>query len=330
MTADKTLVVGATGHVGSQVTSALLQRGHSVRALVRKRGTTVHGTSNIENLEYAVGDLRDPHSIRAALEGVKWVVSTANSIIPVGKTMGAGDLNSIGAATLVEEAERAGVRHFVQSSLPEHRLQDSIPEMAGKRKLEQRLAESAMPSTVIRNPVFMDVWLVITGSKQLIGASPHATTRRPFGFMRFWQSLTGNLVAKRGILLAPGGAMKGAAFVATRDVALVLAASVGREELYNRTIEAGGPEWLTWSDVAQILSKKTGRTVRTITLPAWFARIGQQAFSPVMPSAGNVLGLVRYLATDQPRWEAPEIVRQLNLPEQITVRQYIDENWGNS
>ena len=324
---ERTLVVGATGHVGSQVVKALLREGRPVRALIRQSGAIVHGAEGLGDLDYAVGDLADGDSLGKALDGITFVVSTANSIIPVGKTMRADAINRDGARTLIEEAERAGIAHFVQSSVPVHPSQSVVPEMAGKRVLEDRLAQSSMPSTIIRNPVFMDVWLVITGSVELMGPDPHATTRRAFGFMRLWQGLTGHLVARRGILLAPGGATKGAPFIATRDVAEMLSASVGREELFNQTIEAGGPEWLTWADVAEKLSRKVGRPVRPVPLPAWFAATGQVLLTPLMPPAGNVLGLVRYLATDQPHWEAPEIVERLNLPNQITLDQYIDANW---
>lgn len=325
-----TLVVGATGHVGSQVVKALLRKGRPVRALVRKADRKIQGAESLGDLEYAVGDLADRASLTRALDGAKYVVSTANSIIPVGKTMGPSEINRNGATMLIEEAERAGIAHFVQSSVPVHPLQATVPELGGKRDLEKRLAASPMPSTVIRNPAFMDVWLVIAGAAELAGNDPHATMHRPFGFMRLWRGLTGNLVARHGLLLAPGGSQKGAAFIATRDVAEMLATSVGRPDVSNKTIEAGGPEWVTWAEVARKLSRKTSRRVRVVPMPAWFAATGQTLIKPFMPSAGNVLGLVRYVATDQPRWEAPEIVERLGLPPQITLDQYISENWSTS
>lgn len=266
-----------------------------------------------------MGDLADRNSLRQALQGVTYVVSTANSIIPVGKTMGPAEINSDGAIALIEEAERAGIAHFVQSSVPVHPLQTAVPEMRGKRDVEARLTASSMPSTVVRNPAFMDVWLVIAGAVELIGPDPHATTRRPLGFMQLWQGLTGHLVARRGLLLAPGGSKRGAAFIAARDIAEMLAASVGRSELFNTTVEPGGPEWVTWAEVAQKLSRKTNRRVRVVPMPAWFAATGQTLIKPFMPSAANVLGLVRYLAADQPRWEAPDIEERLGLPPQIAV-----------
>lgn len=326
----RTLVLGATGHVGSQVVKALLKRGRPVRALVRKPHAKVHGAEGLGDLDYAVGDLADRESLRRALDGVDIVVSSANGIIPSGKTMSVKSINRDGHDALIKEAERAGVRQFVQSSVPTWEREHTVPELAGKRALEARLAASSIPATIVRNPAFMDVWLVMGGCRQLIGPDPHATTRRPYGFMRMWQAMTGNLVTRRGVLLAPGGGRHGAPFIATRDVAEILAGAVGRDDCLNRIIEAGGPEWVTWHEVAEKLSRKTGRKVRPVPMKAWFAATGQGAMRPIMPSAANVLALVKLVAAHQPRWEDPPIVEELGLPEQMTLDRYIEQNWNTN
>ena len=327
-TEPRTLVLGATGHVGSQIVKTLLRKGRPVRALVRKPNAKIHGADGTGDLDYAVGDLADRESLRRALRGVDVVVSTANGIIPSGRTMSVKSINRDGHDALIEEAERAGVSQFVQSSVPTWEKEHTVPELAGKRALEARLAASSIPATIVRNPAFMDVWLVMAGCRQLIGPDPHATTRRPFGFMRMWQAMTGNLVARHGLLLAPGGANHGAPFIATRDVAEIMAGAVGRDDCLNHTIEAGGPEWVTWREVAEKLSRKVGHKVRPVPMKAWFAATGQTAMVPFMPSAANVLGLVKLVAAHQPRWGNPPIVQELNLPEQITLDRYIEQNWS--
>lgn len=109
--------------------------------------------------------------------------------------------------------------------------------------------------------------------------------------------MLGNLVAKRGILLAPGGRDHGAPFIATIDAAHMMADVVGKQTSRNRTFEAGGPEYLTWGEVAELLSKKAGRRVRVKTLPAWYAWLGQWMMVPIWPSAANVLALVKLVAS---------------------------------
>src|SRR5690606_7858692 len=62
------LVTGASGHLGSNLVRRLLERGEHVRAMVRRpehRGDLPRH----ERLELVAGDLLDPRSLRAAVEG---------------------------------------------------------------------------------------------------------------------------------------------------------------------------------------------------------------------------------------------------------------------
>ncbi|MGX9356657.1 SDR family oxidoreductase [Roseobacteraceae bacterium S113] len=331
MSEHRILVAGATGQVGAQVVRDLLEKGHFVRALVRRPDQKILGLDEVKGtLEYAVGSLEDRPSLVKALHGIDTVVSSANGIIPSGKTMSVKSMSAGGYEGFISAAEDAGVRHWIQSSVPTWKKEQTVPELAGKRLIEERLERSPIAHTIVRNPAFMDVWLVMTGAKQATSRHPHATTKRPFGFMKMWQGMVGNFVAKRGILLAAGGREHGAAFIATTDVAHMMAGVVGRQASYNRTLEAGGPEWLTWGEVADLLSRKAGRKVRIVKLPGWFARSGQLMMKPFSSSAANVLALVHLVASHQPRWEAPDVVSEFDLPPQTTVAEYLDQNWSDA
>ncbi|MGI5243585.1 SDR family oxidoreductase [Dactylosporangium sp. CA-139066] len=61
------LVTGATGSIGKEVVAGLLARGADVRALVR---SAERAARLPEGVEAAIGDLRDPASVAAALDGV--------------------------------------------------------------------------------------------------------------------------------------------------------------------------------------------------------------------------------------------------------------------
>lgn len=63
----KAFVTGATGYVGQAVVRDLLAHGHQVRALVRKTSDTRY-LDGLE-VERAYGDLREPQSLRAGMEG---------------------------------------------------------------------------------------------------------------------------------------------------------------------------------------------------------------------------------------------------------------------
>jgi uncharacterized protein YbjT (DUF2867 family) len=61
----KILVIGGTGHVGSEVVKELKKRDADVRVLVRKPDV-----KSLPGVETVVGDLLNPVSIEKALEGV--------------------------------------------------------------------------------------------------------------------------------------------------------------------------------------------------------------------------------------------------------------------
>lgn len=329
MTDPTILVAGATGQLGAQVIRILMEKGHHVRALVRRPEDRILGLEGVTtgSLGYVVGSLEDRASLDRALEGIETVVSSANGIIPSGRTMSVKDMASGGYEAFISAAEAAGVRHWVQSSVPSYAGDSTVPELAGKRRIEARLERSPIARTIIRNPAFTDVWMVMAGALEATAKHPHATTKRPYGFMRMWQSLAGRMVTRWGILLAPGGRDHGAPFVTTRDVSQMMAGVVGKQAAMNRTIEAGGPEWLTWGEVAALMSRKAGRPVRVVPMPGWFAALGQRLVAPFSASAGNVMALIKLVATHQPRWEAPDVVAEFDLPPQQSVADYLDANW---
>jgi uncharacterized protein YbjT (DUF2867 family) len=320
------LVVGATGHVGSKIAVLLADKGYDVTALVRSDDATIRDPHQ-GAIRYVTGDLSDDASMTKAVEGIDIVVSTANGVVPQKKSDTAARVNDH-ALRFIEICEKAGVKRFVQSSTPSFPKEQRVPELAGKRRLEQRLDQSPMQSVIVRNAAFMDVFLVFGGFKQAADASAHATVNRNHGFTRFWGSLTGNLAQKYGFFMAPGGASHGTPIIATRDVAEMIAGAAlypGSEDLL---IEANGPEWLTWRQIADTIAAKTGRKkVRIIPMPARLAWLNQSLAKPFSPSAANIFALMGFVAEYQPHWDSAPVVKQLGLPQQWTLSDYLDHNY---
>lgn len=109
------LVTGATGFVGMWVARQLLQAGFSVRALVRPNSDL----RNLEGMavETVEGDLRDPDSLYAALQGcdelyhVAAFYSTSEEDGPL-----MYEINVGGTKSLLRAARRAGVERIVYTS----------------------------------------------------------------------------------------------------------------------------------------------------------------------------------------------------------------------
>jgi dihydroflavonol-4-reductase len=110
-----TLVTGATGFIGSAVARVLIERGHRVRALVR-RGSS---RANLEQLpvEVVEGDLRDPTSLRRAIAGCRAVFHVAADYrlwVPDPASLYA--TNVAGTEALLQAAEAERVERFVYTS----------------------------------------------------------------------------------------------------------------------------------------------------------------------------------------------------------------------
>ncbi|MBW0254377.1 NAD(P)-dependent oxidoreductase [Cellulomonas sp. PS-H5] len=105
------LVTGASGLLGGAVARVLADRGDDVRTLQR-RPSAVPGARDV------AGSVTDPAAVAAALDGVDAVVHLAARVSLAGPREEFDAVNIGGTTTLLDAAERAGVRRFVQVSSP--------------------------------------------------------------------------------------------------------------------------------------------------------------------------------------------------------------------
>ena len=151
------LIVGATGLVGGEICRRLSAEKKPVRALVRPTGDA----SRIDELrdsgaELAMGDLKDPASIRAACAGATAVLSTASSMLSRQPGDTIEGVDRIGQLQLIEAAASAGVKHFVYVSFSP--VADDFALQRAKREVEQALIASGMTYTILRPTFFMEIW----------------------------------------------------------------------------------------------------------------------------------------------------------------------------
>src|SRR3954447_5859682 len=116
VTTDGTvLLTGASGFVGSAVARVLRDAGFAVRALVRPASPTAH-LSDL-GLDFVRGDLRDPASLRAAMDGVRYLFHVAADYrLWTRDPSELAQTNVEGTRALMHEAMRARVERVVYTS----------------------------------------------------------------------------------------------------------------------------------------------------------------------------------------------------------------------
>ncbi|HEY1100846.1 MAG TPA: NAD-dependent epimerase/dehydratase family protein [Myxococcota bacterium] len=109
----KILITGATGKVGQRLCRHFSNRGDRVRALVRDVGRAADLAA--AGVDLVVGDLLDPASLAAAVDGVDAIVHCA-AFFRGATAEQAHAVNDLGTQHLAQAARAAGVQRFVFTS----------------------------------------------------------------------------------------------------------------------------------------------------------------------------------------------------------------------
>lgn len=225
------LVVGATGQLGSKVVRGLIAKKEPVRILARP-ASAYQPLANV-GAEVVFGDLADPPSLLAACKDIDTVISTANSARRGGNDT-VETVDSHGTQSLIDAAAAAGVRHFIYVSVLGVNPNSPVPFLAAKARSEERLRASGMKWTIIAPNAFMESW-----PARVIGVP--ASEGRPATII--------------------GEGRRRHTFVAEDDVVAFILAAVDNPGAYDQHVPVGGPQPLSWRDVAQIYGRVFGRHV---------------------------------------------------------------------
>lgn len=147
----KTIIVtGATGQQGGAVTRHLLKNGWKVRAFVRDANKVTSQKIKESGAEIVQGDMNVTETIDKAMAGVYGVFSVQN----FWEHGYEGEL--IQGKNVIDSAKKAGVKHFVYSSVGSSNIATQLPHFEVKWQLEQYLQKSGLNYTVIKPVFFMD------------------------------------------------------------------------------------------------------------------------------------------------------------------------------
>jgi len=248
-------VCGATGQQGGATVDALLalNKGFTIRALTRDPTSTASSKlTSLDGVQAVKADFDDPASLRAAFEGCDAVFAVTD----FWKACGLDPFKELQQAkNLVDAAKATGVKHFVFSTLEDTRpvLKDSLKPITGPYPVPHFDAKGE--ATEYMKEQLPGKWTALYTSifyENLLPAGGMAPNKQPDGTYS---------------LFIPGGGVK-AAWCTTEDIGGVAAAVIagGPKKFAGKSIGIAG-EVVTVSELAEIISKVSGKKVVAVEPP---------------------------------------------------------------
>lgn len=209
-----------------------------------------------EGSELIGGDFEDIGSLRRALEGVDSLFIAT----PTSPDQAKFERN------IVDAAAKAGVEKVVKLGAAGAEVGARLSFLDWQGQTEQHLERSGVPAVLIKPNFYMT---------NLLGAAEQVRTQ--------------------GMLFAPAGEAR-VAMIDPRDVAEVAAVALTTPGNEGEAYEVTGGEAISYTDVAEVLSKVAGRRVNFVDVPDEAARMGMiEAGLPRWLAEGlvSLLGLLR-------------------------------------
>ncbi len=225
------LVSGATGTQGGAVARALVERGFAVRGLTRNPDSERARALSALGVEMVRGDFDDTASLDAALAGAYGAYS-------VQQYRGIGvDEEIRQSKAFADAAKRAGVQHFVYSSVLFAHLGTGVPQFESKLEIEEYIQSIGLPYSFVRPAAFMS---------NLEGAREAALS---------------------GVYRTPFPPDMARLHIAPRDIGRVVAeAFANPEEWIGRGLDLAGQR-ISFNDLAATMGRALGRDVRYEQIP---------------------------------------------------------------
>jgi NADH dehydrogenase len=217
------LVTGATGFVGRHLVRRLAGAGEAVRCLVRA------GSAGLDALppgpvEVVVGHHLDAEVVAAACRGCRQVVHLAAPVHDARDAV-VERVQVEGMACLVEAARQARVERILTVGPLGSASAAGLPFLRSRGRAEELLRESGLAYVILQSS------LMFGAEDRLVG-----------GMSR--------LLQRTGVLVIPGTGRTMLQPIWVGDVVSCLLRALVEEDALDRTIPLGGPQHLTYEEVA--------------------------------------------------------------------------------
>lgn len=255
MTEKLILVTGATGYIASLLIPRLLERGYRVRALARKP-ERLKARAWYPQVEMMRGDVMEPESLLAALEGVQTAYYLIHNM-----TFGHGytSIEIEGARNFASAAEGAGVEHIIYLGGLADPEQHIAPHMRSRIETGVTLRQGKVPVTEFRAGV-------ITGSGSI-----------SFEMIRFMAELF-------PIIPGPTWLRNKSQPIAVQNVIDYLLAALTNPNGRGGVYEIGVQKIYTYQQLMQIYAEMRGHKRSFVLMPfipIWFMAFGIDLMTPV-------------------------------------------------
>ena len=263
------LVTGAAGFVGRHVVKALREAGHPVRALLHTgRGEVIAPYG----VEVCYGDVRDTASLRQAMERVDTVVHLVSIIREKGSAT-FQRINHQGTANVVSAAREAGVRRFLHMSVLGAQDQPAYPYLYSKWQGEQAVTQGGIPYTILC-PSFQ------------------------FGEGDEFFNRLAAIVRAFPIVPISGSGRCRFQPISVEDVARCVGLALTSEGVVNRTVEIGGPGYLTYDEMTDLVACTLGVRRVKVHIPFPLMQLIVRVMGVLLPRPPVALQELRILNMD--------------------------------
>jgi len=276
------LVVGATSKVGMRAIPQLLAQGEKVRALTRTPATAEAANLAKLGAEVVQGDLRDPDSLGRACQGAEKVLASAHGFSPGQADNNPHTVDDLGNRSLIAAAKAAGVQHFVFISILGAAPSSPMELFRIKYATEQALQTSGLSYTILRAAAFME----------------------------FWAAMVGEPILKTGKTTIFGRGNNPINFVSAEDVAKFAVIALNDAGARNQVINVGGPENLTFNQVAELFERVSGRPAKKNHVPLPMMRVMRLVMGPFNPMLSKQITGGILMDTENQAYDMSATLRQ--------------------
>jgi NADH dehydrogenase len=214
------LIAGGTGRLGTLLVHQLTDRGLAIQRARRLP----------HNVDIAVGDVRDPDALLSAVHGMDTVVSAVQGFAGPGNGTPAS-VDRDGNIHLIDAAQTVNA-DFVMVSVVGAAADSPMELFRMKHTAEEHLRSTGLPATIVQATAFRELWV----------------------------ELMNDTAGRSGRPLVFGRGNNPINFVSVNEVAALTVKAITDPATRGSTLHVGGPDNLTFNQLAEAVQNAAGRT----------------------------------------------------------------------